>query len=609
MKKRITALVMAICFGQIYFASAQKRNAAAKKDTVIDTVGSRTQKHDEQVFGNFILFAGAVLDRDKMLWNTSNYAVSDTALYKVYNMLNFSKHKIDSLQKLYPKAYYAESRPNSSIMLGIKLNPGLRNYQSSGSFKSASKYYPVYRINDNSAADLVAMGINAGNVNDYRYHVVVNDSAEIIPWSVPKLQQNYGAQKKYGFLGNYKGNGKQVIIEVVNIKDYSIRDGIVLDWRSSFKPVVTQITISNKTDFFNLNGSKNNYQYATRFDKDSGLPLDFKFRQDEIETIYIDFKNHETTVYSLYIVKELPGARPDTSFFEQTSDNTYAFNKNKYDKPGKYELLIQPVRAPFKWDATQIAHIKFKVLPSALHAKQFTIKQILPFLIAGLLTVILVFTGYYLFNKRRLRKAAQQKDIANLKLNSVRAQLNPHFMFNALTSIQNLMNQHDQEGTNHYLAKFANLTRQVLKSSGNELISLEDELRIIDDYLQMEKLRFGFNYSIEVDETISRANTEVPAMLLQPFIENAAKHGISALKTNGKIEIVIAKQNNDLIFTITDNGAGFAKAQSGDNGFGLKLSRDRVQLLNQIYKDQHIDLQINNSISGVKINIVLTNWA
>ena len=183
-------------------------------------------------------------------------------------------------------------------------------------------------------------------------------------------------------------------------------------------------------------------------------------------------------------------------------------------------------------------------------------------------------------------------------------------MFNALGSIQNLMNKNDVAGANHYLAKFADLTRKVLHSGNQEMISLEDELRILEDYLQMEQLRFGFEYRIRADKTINAANTEIPAMLLQPFVENAVKHGIAALKEGGMIEIDIGRQNKDLFLSVSDNGKGFDGSRSDHTteGFGLKLSEERVELLNKMYKAQPTRLEITSNTSGATITIKLENW-
>jgi len=231
-------------------------------------------------------------------------------------------------------------------------------------------------------------------------------------------------------------------------------------------------------------------------------------------------------------------------------------------------------------------------------------------LVAVILAALALYNWLYSrAQKQRLARSLQVQETLNLKLRSIRSQLNPHFMFNALTSIQNLMNKNDIPAANHYLAMFADLTRKVLNTSDQELISMEDELKILEDYLQMEQLRFGFKYEITIDDSINIANTEIPAMLLQPFIENAIKHGIAVLQDKGLVTIGIAKKENDIVLTVTDNGAGFDKiaAQSKSDSLGLKLSEERIALLNQVNKDQPVTLAINTKHTGTTITIVLVN--
>ena len=213
-----------------------------------------------------------------------------------------------------------------------------------------------------------------------------------------------------------------------------------------------------------------------------------------------------------------------------------------------------------------------------------------------------------LSDERKLKQSIQEKESVNLKLRSIRSQLNPHFMFNALTSIQGLMNKNDIPAANHYLALFANLTRKVLNTTDQDLISLEDELKIQEDYLQMEQLRFGFQYQITVGEEINIANTEIPAMLLQPFVENAVKHGVALLQQNGSIHMQINKQVNNLSLSVTDNGKGFDKevTQQKDS-LGLKLSEEHIALLNQVNPDQPVVLNIDSKQTGTTITITFIN--
>jgi hypothetical protein len=239
------------------------------------------------------------------------------------------------------------------------------------------------------------------------------------------------------------------------------------------------------------------------------------------------------------------------------------------------------------------------------------LKMYFPYVLTNVYLIALSIHIYIvdLSDERKLKQSIQEKETANLKLRSIRSQLNPHFMFNALTSIQGLMNKNDIPAANHYLTLFANLTRKVLNTTDQNLISLEDELKIQEDYLQMEQLRFGFQYEVKVDEDINLANTEIPAMLLQPFVENAVKHGVALLQQNGSIQVQVNKQRNNLVLSVTDNGKGFDKEKvtQQERSLGLKLSEERITLLNQVHPDQHAMLNIDSKQTGTTITITLLN--
>lgn len=207
--------------------------------------------------------------------------------------------------------------------------------------------------------------------------------------------------------------------------------------------------------------------------------------------------------------------------------------------------------------------------------------------------------------KKKLAAEVQQKDIARLHLKAVRSQLNPHFLFNALAGIQNLMNKNEIDNANKYLSKFARLTRNVLDDK--ELIGLSQEKTLLDDYLQMEQLRFGFKYEINCSENLDLDNIEIPSMLLQPFVENAVKHGVSKKSADGKINITFLNQANDLILTVIDNGNGFDK-EKRNNGLGMQLSESRIALLNSVYKENRFKLTIQSSTSGAEVSLTLTDW-
>jgi hypothetical protein len=330
---------------------------------------------------------------------------------------------------------------------------------------------------------------------------------------------------------------------------------------------------------------------------------------DSIEKFSFTFMEHVTVPYRMTLKKNLKQTAYSTEIDYYFLENDFDFYCSNFNEPGDYELVIEPVLSGYrKITEDQKLIFKFKVLPPSSKAKTFSFIQVAGWGSVLLLVLALVFTGYYVFNKRKLLKARQQKELTRLKLKSIQSQLNPHFMFNALSSIQNLMNKNDIEGANHYLGKFSVLTRKVLDSSDAEMISLEDELRILEDYIQMEQLRFGFMYEIKTDENINTTNIEVPAMLLQPFVENAVKHGVSALYKDGKIRILASRDQNDLILQVEDNGAGFSEESINGNSKGIKLVKERIALLNQSFGSATLELKINSGKSGTTVILKLKNW-
>jgi LytS/YehU family sensor histidine kinase len=124
----------------------------------------------------------------------------------------------------------------------------------------------------------------------------------------------------------------------------------------------------------------------------------------------------------------------------------------------------------------------------------------------------------------------------------------------------------------------------------------------------MEQLRFGFSYEIKTGENTNTSNIEVPAMLLQPFVENAVKHGVSVLSKDGMIRISVSRVQNDLILQVEDNGAGFGEESINGNSKGIKLVKERIALLNQSFGGETLELKINSGENGTTVILKLKNW-
>lgn len=191
--------------------------------------------------------------------------------------------------------------------------------------------------------------------------------------------------------------------------------------------------------------------------------------------------------------------------------------------------------------------------------------------------------------------------IIELELKTLQLQMNPHFIFNALNSIQNYVLSHDALTANNYLSKFANLIRLFLDSSRSKYISLSEELRLLGLYCDMEQLRFEnkFSYELNVDPKVDRY-IELPTMILQPFVENAINHGLRYKKTKGLLSIEFFVHKNHLICEITDNGVGRdlsthlqEKSKKGYKSQGLAITYERLMTYNSI-NDTNIIFTIND---------------
>lgn len=212
-------------------------------------------------------------------------------------------------------------------------------------------------------------------------------------------------------------------------------------------------------------------------------------------------------------------------------------------------------------------------------------------------------------SQRIKKRELARRKLSELELKAIRSQMNPHFIFNAMGSIQNLMNHNQTEKANLYLSRFAKLMRMVLNSSNKKLVSLSDELELIRLYLELEQLRVDFQFKVEVGKSVNPETEEIPGMLLQPFVENAVIHGITP-KGEGSIKVEISKSDTNLICSISDDGVGIDPAKTGNgNGLAMKFAEKRVNLLSEQLKTR-MKLEVENRSdsegkSGTKVTLII----
>lgn len=239
-----------------------------------------------------------------------------------------------------------------------------------------------------------------------------------------------------------------------------------------------------------------------------------------------------------------------------------------------------------------------------------------------LLVVYFIFRARLETGRRKanevIAKAKVQEELRQSQLASLKAQMNPHFMFNALNSIQEFILLNDKKQANMYMGKFADLMRMTLDMSNKSEVALEDEIKSLSVYLELESLRFekDFTYHINVDNNINPAHIYLPSMLVQPYVENAVKHGLLHQPGEKKVSIAFTlPQKNMLICTITDNGIGRKRSAEINaqrikkhTSFATGATQKRLELLNhergQAISVQYSDLaDTNGQVSGTSVTL------
>ena len=209
-------------------------------------------------------------------------------------------------------------------------------------------------------------------------------------------------------------------------------------------------------------------------------------------------------------------------------------------------------------------------------------------------------------NQLQLEKVNLEKNLNQSKLKAIKSQMNPHFFYNALNTIQSFILSNDKKQALNYLSKFSNLTRTILEMTEKEFISIADEVKTLSLYLDIEKARFeeDFTYQIIVDEVIDAENSKIPSMLLQPYVENAVKHGLLHKQGEKKVTIHFQKEEDHIKISIDDNGIGRQKSaelnaikNKNHNSFATEAMENRLNLLNQ-FNQKNMSVQYIDKTSA-----------
>jgi hypothetical protein len=453
-------------------------------------------------------------------------------------------------------------------------------------------------------------------ISDTVYEVCINDPDKEVLFGYNNLHDGFGVGIKGTALGGM--NGPNIMgqgIDSLQIQDNSsIEKYKVL----SFNPFLygAEIFIYDKKD-------RNQNSKVLTF------KILYQFPKPKLQIITTDraiIKKKKKNPGFIYADPERKDTNSPSIFNKQSNTILFVFEhfEERY-RFGDLDNLMYKLDDAQDWALTSLAHtpsillenipvgrhilyVKYPAEKASILNYAFEIKpDWRDALIWRILLVVLSTTLVLgLFFGIRLKRAKANEQKTRLELQAIQAQLNPHFMFNALGSIQYLVHSDDKQSADLYLTEFSNLLRNSLYNNEKEMVPLSVELQTLDSYIRLEKLRFHFKYLKSIDENIESDNVSIPTLLIQPLIENAIKHGIASLGEDGLIEFVISRQKNDLIIEIKDNGRGFNEHASF-KGLGLKLVKERINVLKKQGAYIQLSFQSNEKNQHVA-RVVFEDW-
>ncbi|MCD4696158.1 MAG: histidine kinase [Bacteroidales bacterium] len=338
--------------------------------------------------------------------------------------------------------------------------------------------------------------------------------------------------------------------------------------------------------------------------------LDLKYNENYLQFNFdvINFINPEKDRFRYF----LEGVDMDWSEYSDTKHVIYPDLQ-----PGKYTLRIEGINLQTGSQYSTLI-LQVNIYPPFWMTWWFI----------GLIVVILTISIIYYFRyridktkKEEQKKAEVSKQLAELEMKALLVQMNPHFTFNAINSIQNYILDNDVDTALTYLSDFSKIIRQTLENASKDFITLAEEIDFLKRYLHMEKMRFDdqFEHKLKIEPSIDADITQIPPMVLQPYVENAIKHGLRHKKGMGKLIIQFSIKDVDvLLCTIEDNGIGRkaskkinSSIRKNHNGAGMNITKTRIGKLNEVYKNHTYNVKVtdlygeNNQSLGTRIEIFL----
>lgn len=595
--------------GNIYSVKAQYLLAHINMDKAIDI---ETRRNNQIALGKSIFNKGLIY------FGQSNYKKANECNLKAYDIFEM---KDDSLlmakmlnsiginlmyQSKYPEAIDAYLRASSIYEdLNLLQSPDYANilnntgllYNRVENFNEAilsiNKALEIYKTLDlqKLAADgYTNLGNSYDNLNQPQKAIEHYQKAYTIMEQIGNKTAMANAMTNTGIaytsLGNYSksleylNKTKVIYKEIGNINNLGlVHQNIGLNYLKKYD--------INKNDTSLLFRAKENFKKAKNYLKQVGNINSQANSLEYLTSVYVKLEDYKDAYET-----KLEAVKMKDSFYSYQKREELVKIEEKY----KYEQKELSLLA---------LHNKERAIAEAEISHQKMIRNIS--LLGGGLLLTAIITSVILY-KRRQDLILQKKEsdfnttVAETELKVLRAQMNPHFIFNSLNSIGDYILKNDTHSAVNYLTKFAKLMRLTLEQSTEKEILLNDDIVLTKMYLDIENKRFNnrFTYEVHIDSKIDINNTLVPPLILQPFIENSIIHGFTDKKENGHIEIAITKNKDMLLCSVDDNGIGRQNTNKNKKAYGVKITQRRIDIINRV-KDSKGDIKVIDKDTGVKV--------
>ena len=451
---------------------------------------------------------------------------------------------------------------------------------------------------DAPSGRLTTLTVKDGLVNNTVYNLVEDRNANL--WATT----NQGVSK--------------ISLETMNIWNYDIRDGIQGHEFNLGAAVILsngEIMLGgmNGLNIFNPSNLVENFDepelFITRFSVYNQKRKDVVKNFDVIELSYwdnyfsfefsaLDYTNPKKINYA-YKLEEF-----DNDWVYVTSDRRYADYTNI--PPGKYTFKVKATNSDGLW-SDKILSVYIEI------ATPFWKTLWFKFVSTFVLTFLIWYTVYSQIRKTRKKQEIErrifkfEKDVFDLQQRVLHLQMNPHFLFNSLNSVQSFIMKNDTDNAINYLSKFSNLMRLILTTSRTTNVYIQDEIKLLHYYLEIESLRFEhkFKYDIVVDNRIDEDFTAIPSHMVQPLVENSIKHGLLNKEGDGLVNIEFKLFNDFIEVSIEDNGVGRKRAAEimvrkklQSSSQGISITRERLIILNRQYNTDVFCLEYRDLIDS-----------